>query len=65
MQLTYLQTLLTPNQDGPAKVTAICFSPNDRRLAVCLVDRIVYLFDENGERREKLSTKPADKVSIR
>ena len=25
----------------------------------------VYLFDENGERREKFSTKPDDKVSIR
>lgn len=49
--------------DGIQKVTAMCYSPNDRRLAVCLMDRIVYLFDENGERREKFSTKPADKVS--
>jgi intraflagellar transport protein 172 len=60
MQLTYIQTVMAAS-DGIQKVTAMCYSPNDRRLAVCLMDRIVYLFDENGERREKFSTKPADK----
>jgi len=49
--------------EGINKVTAMCFSPNDKRLAVCLLDRIVYLYDENGERREKFSTKPGDKVA--
>lgn len=32
------------------------------RLAVATSDRIVHLFDESGERRDKFSTKPADKV---
>jgi intraflagellar transport protein 172 len=63
MQLTYIQTVMAAS-DGIQKVTAMCYSPNDRRLAVCLMDRIVYLFDENGERKEKFSTKPADKVVL-
>jgi len=62
MQLSYLQTLMAGGE-GINKVTAMCFSPNDKRLAVCLLDRIVYLYDENGERREKFSTKPGDKVA--
>jgi len=64
MQLSHLQTLMAGGE-GINKVTAMCFSPNDKRLAVCLLDRIVYLYDENGERREKFSTKPGDKVCDR
>jgi WD40 repeat protein len=63
MQLRHLQSLIEPT-DGINKVTAICFSPNGKKLAVCTVDRIVSVFDENGERKDKFSTKPADKVSI-
>ena len=43
------------------EVTAIAWSPNAQRLAVVGVDKIVQLFDENGERRDRFSTKPADK----
>ena len=42
-------------------MTAIAWSPNSQRLAVVGVDEIVQLFDENGERRDRFSTKPADK----
>ena len=61
MQLRHLQTLVEPT-DGVAKVTAMCFCPNGKRLAVCSMDRMVSLFDENGERKDKFSTKPMDKV---
>jgi intraflagellar transport protein 172 len=60
MQLRYLENLQNP-QDGMQKVTAIAWSPNSQRLAVVGVDKIVQLFDENGERRDRFSTKPADK----
>eukprot|EP00618_Florenciella_parvula_P017071 CAMPEP_0119543784 /NCGR_PEP_ID=MMETSP1344-20130328/54343_1 /TAXON_ID=236787 /ORGANISM="Florenciella parvula, Strain CCMP2471" /LENGTH=1740 /DNA_ID=CAMNT_0007588171 /DNA_START=113 /DNA_END=5335 /DNA_ORIENTATION=- len=60
MQLTYMQSLMQAS-DGIHKVTALAYSPSDKRLAVCTVDRIVTLFDENGEKRDKFSTKPADK----
>ncbi|XP_076872854.1 intraflagellar transport protein 172 homolog [Brachyhypopomus gauderio] len=59
MQLKHLKTLLTP-QDGAAKVTCMAWAPNNARLAVCTVDRVVLLYDEQGERRDKFSTKPAD-----
>lgn len=29
-------------------------------MAVVTADRIVYLYDDNGEKRDKFSTKPAD-----
>ncbi|KAL2082479.1 hypothetical protein ACEWY4_022297 [Coilia grayii] len=59
MQLKHLKTLLTP-QDGAAKVTCMAWAPNNSRFAVCTVDRVVLLYDEQGERRDKFSTKPAD-----
>ncbi|PIK55820.1 putative intraflagellar transport protein [Apostichopus japonicus] len=59
MQLKHMKTLLTP-QDGAAKITAMAWAPNNTKLAVCTADRVVLLFDENGERRDKFSTKPSD-----
>ncbi|KAM6965091.1 intraflagellar transport protein 172 homolog [Aplochiton taeniatus] len=59
MQLKHLKTLLTP-QDGAAKVTCLAWAPNNSKFAVCTVDRVVLLYDEQGERRDKFSTKPAD-----
>uniref|UniRef100_A0A8C8SJG0 Intraflagellar transport protein 172 homolog n=1 Tax=Pelusios castaneus TaxID=367368 RepID=A0A8C8SJG0_9SAUR len=59
MQLRHVRTLLTP-QDGAAKVTCMAWSYNNTKFAVCTVDRVVLLYDEHGERRDKFSTKPAD-----
>ena len=63
-------------QDGAAKITAIAWSHNNMKLAVCTADRVllfgqfcssprlccqvVLLFDDSGEKRDKFSTKPAD-----
>jgi intraflagellar transport protein 172 len=62
MQLKYFQTLNPPN-GNITKVTAVCFSPNGKKLAICTTDRIVMLFDETGAKKDKFSTKPIDKVS--
>lgn len=63
MQLRHLQTLLQAAEPtGPNKITAICWAPNSKKLAVVGTDRVVTLFDDMGERRDKFSTKPADKV---
>uniref|UniRef100_A0A4W5KBN0 Intraflagellar transport protein 172 homolog n=1 Tax=Hucho hucho TaxID=62062 RepID=A0A4W5KBN0_9TELE len=59
MQLKHLKTLLTP-QEGAAKVTCMTWAPNNGKFAVCTVDRVVLLYDEQGEKRDKFSTKPAD-----
>jgi intraflagellar transport protein 172 len=63
MQLKYYQTILPPNQ-GIVKVTALCWSPNGKKLAVCTTDRVVLLFDETGAKKDKFSTKPVDKVRL-
>ncbi|KAM9703852.1 intraflagellar transport protein 172 homolog [Menidia menidia] len=59
MQLKHLKTLLTP-QEGVAKVTCMAWAPNNTKFAVCTIDRVVLLYDEQGERRDKFSTKPLD-----
>jgi hypothetical protein len=61
MHIRHLKTILPP-QDGPLKVTALSWSPTSLRLAAATGDRVVHLFDEAGERRDKFATKPADKV---
>lgn len=60
MQLRHLQSI-TQSTDGIQKVTALCWAPNGKRLAVCTTDRVVLMFDEEGVRKDKFSTKPADK----
>ncbi|GAB9470746.1 hypothetical protein Gpo141_00007983 [Globisporangium polare] len=61
MQLRHLTSLLQATE-GMCKVTAIAWSPNNRRLAVVTVERVVHMFDaQTGERKDKFSTKPADK----
>jgi len=47
-------------QDGAAKVYGMCWSQNGLKLAVATVDRVVLLFDSNGEKRDKFATKPSD-----
>ncbi len=64
MQLRYLQTLLQSG-DGACKVTAIAWSPNNVKLAVVTADKVVYLFDDNGEKQDKFSCKPADAAKVR
>lgn len=63
MQLKHIESL-TPSSPGIQKVTAVCWAPNGKRLAICTTDRMVVLFDENGVKKDKFSTKPADKVSL-
>ena len=59
MQLHFVKSLISAG-DGPCKITAICCSPNNLKIAVVTADRVVYLYDEIGERRDKFATKPAD-----
>ena len=67
MQLRHLCSLLpasgstNPAYPHDGKVTAVCYSPNNRRLAVCGSDSVVRLFDDQGRPADKFSTKPADR----
>jgi intraflagellar transport protein 172 len=60
MQLKHIESLTPPSQ-GITKVTAVCWAPNAKKLAICTTDRLVLMFDEDGVRKDKFSTKPADK----
>jgi intraflagellar transport protein 172 len=62
MQLKHVKSVTQPT-DANNKVTALCWAPNGSRLAVCTTDRVVQLFDNEGNRRDKFATKPAEKVS--
>nr|CAD7454856.1 unnamed protein product [Timema tahoe] len=51
---------LEANSDGAAKICAIAWAPNNVKLAVCTSDRVISLFDDSGEKKDKFSTKPVD-----
>ena len=38
----------------------MAWSTNNQKLAVVTMDRVVLLFDELGEKRDKFATKPAN-----
>ncbi|KAH0950735.1 hypothetical protein HN011_002331 [Eciton burchellii] len=59
MLLKYLGTVM-PAQELENKVISIAWSPNNLKLAVASSDRSIYLFDENGIKRDRFSTKPID-----
>ncbi len=47
-------------KSGEAQIQAMAWSPNNQKFAVCTADRIIHLFDDMGEKRDKFSTKPCD-----
>ncbi|CAG9561122.1 unnamed protein product [Danaus chrysippus] len=59
MRLKFFKTLLDA-QESDTPVADICWSPNNVKLAVATFERVVLLFDRDGMRRDKFSTKPAD-----
>jgi intraflagellar transport protein 172 len=60
MQLKHLKSI-SQSTNGISKVTACCWAPNGKRLAICTTDRVVVIFDEEGVRRDKFATKPIEK----
>lgn len=60
IRMTLSVTLFFNLKDGACKVTALAWSPNNTKMAVVTMDRVVILYDELGERRDKFSTKPAN-----
>jgi intraflagellar transport protein 172 len=63
MQLRHLQSISQP-AEGIQKVTALCWAPSGKKLAVCTTDRVVVMFDDAGVKKDKFSTKPAEKVTF-
>ena len=62
MQLRHWKSA-APATDGINRVTSLCWSPDGKKLAVATMDRVVTLYDEDGNKKDKFSTKPStDKV---
>lgn len=59
MQLKYLRTVMEP-QPLIHRISAMAWSPNNAKFAVATPDRVVLLFNEAGERKDKFTTKPSD-----
>lgn len=62
MQLKYLMTVLEP-QSQIYRISSMAWSPNNAKLAVATPDRVVLLYNENGERKDKFTTKPSDSAA--
>ena len=58
--LPFKHNFLGALQEGAAKITAMAWSPSNTKFAVATYDRVILLYDEHGERRDKFATKPAD-----
>ncbi|CAF0950446.1 unnamed protein product [Didymodactylos carnosus] len=58
MQIKFLKQISEP-VNGEAQVSTICFSPNGQKLAMC-IDRVIQLYDDLGELRDRFATKPID-----
>ena len=58
---TILQSNTTKSDYWRNRVVAICYSPDNERLAIIASDRCVKLFNDNGEQVDKFNTKPNGK----
>ncbi|XP_060802572.1 intraflagellar transport protein 172 homolog [Amyelois transitella] len=63
MRLKYSKTFIEAQESSigcESPVADISWSPNNVKLAVATCERVVMLYDRDGVRRDKFSTKPAD-----
>ena len=60
MQNKYWKNLQQPI-DGMQKISALAWSPDSKKYAVATADRVVHLYNENGERKDKFTTWPTEK----
>lgn len=59
MNVAHLRNV-QPAQNGFARIQAVAFSPNNKRLAVVDSARYLHLFDESGERRDRILLRALD-----
>lgn len=59
MNLKFLK-LISEFQEPEFKIVSVAWSPNNQKLAVATSRRQILLFNENGEKKDRFSTKPSD-----
>ncbi|KAJ3234644.1 hypothetical protein HDU78_005723 [Chytriomyces hyalinus] len=64
MQIRHLKSIVSAGE-SPSRVSASAWSMNNQKLAVAGADRVITLYDETGERKDRFSTKPADPKSAK
>ena len=58
MQVKFYKQISEPVA-GEAQISTVCFAPNGQKFAIC-IDRVVQLYDDLGELRDRFATKPID-----
>ena len=43
------------------KIAALAWSNNSKRYGVATADRVIHMYNENGEKMDKFTTRPAEK----
>ena len=59
MQLRHLKTIIEGNETLE-RISAIAWSPNNQKLAIATSEKVIQLYDETGERKDRFPTKPCD-----
>lgn len=63
MQIRHLKTVVAP-AEGANRVSAVSWSANNQKLATVAADKVIQLFDDSGEKKDKFNTKPTDPQKV-
>ena len=63
MQLKHIKSL-TSGSESLDCVQAVTWSANCQKLAVATSDRVITLYDELGEKKDRFATKAADPTKV-
>lgn len=64
MNLKHLSTVVEAalgTHSAESRVTSISYSADDKRLAVATFDRVITIYNDQGDRVDRINTKPKDK----
>ncbi|KAI8804484.1 hypothetical protein BJ742DRAFT_824622 [Cladochytrium replicatum] len=59
MQIRHLKSIVAPSETF-SRIQSLAWSSNNQKLAVVGADRVIQLYDETGERKDRFATKAAD-----
>lgn len=62
MFIKQIKTIVVPG-DLPSRICAVTWSLNNQKLAVATSDRVITIYDETGDKKDRFATKPADPAS--
>jgi len=61
MHFTHVKSLLNASSPNAInRITAVAWSPNSVKCAVATSEKTIYIYNSNGERKDKFAAKNAD-----